>query len=117
MIYEAFCRHLGLAPLHTREDFLPAPAVPSIEIAPASDDVQELLRQTVQRIYEIRQDDTNMRELLTVPTEKRGAFFDKLRKNYPRRREFQNTRVSLRDPQQSLGPVLDGLGFELGAGT
>jgi erythronate-4-phosphate dehydrogenase len=114
MIYEALCRHLGQAPKHRREDFLPEPEVPRIEMFLSLDDVQQSLRKTVQQVYDIRQDDANTREILTVPPEERGACFDDLRKNYPRRREFQNTRVLIRDPQQPLGRILSGLGYELG---
>jgi len=114
MIYEALCLHLGQTPQHAREDFLPEPDVSCIEIAPALDNVQTVLHQTVNRIYGIHQDDAKLRALLTVPQEKTGTFFDKLRKNYPRRREFQNTRVLLGDPQQPLGRILTGLGFDVG---
>jgi erythronate-4-phosphate dehydrogenase len=114
MIYEALCHHLGQAPQHSRENFLPEPEVPCIEISPRVDDVQQTLGQTVQRVYDIRQDDTHTREMLTVPPEKRRAFFDDLRRNYPRRREFQNTRILMRDPRQSLGRILSGLGYNVG---
>lgn len=112
-IYEALCQHLDLTPQHSHEDFLPAPEVPSIEIASAPDDMQEMLRQTVQRVYDIRQDDASMRKMLTVSPEQRVAFFDDLRKNYPRRREFQNTRIQTEYPQKPLGRCLAGLGFDL----
>jgi len=114
MIYEALCRHLGQAPMHRREDFLPAPERPCIEIPTPIDDVQQRLGKTVQQVYDIRQDDANTREILTVSSEERGAYFDGLRKNYPRRREFQNTRILMRDPQQALGRILSGLGYALG---
>ena len=113
MIYEALCRYLGQAPQHSKEDFLPEPDVPCIDVPYPEGDTQEAVHQIVQRIYGIQQDDANMREMLTVPQENRGALFDELRKNYPRRREFQNTRICLADPQQALGRTLTGLGFHV----
>jgi hypothetical protein len=38
-------------------------------------------------------DDINLRQVLDLPQGKRCAAFDKLRKEYPIRREFQNTKV------------------------
>jgi hypothetical protein len=48
-----------------------------------------------------------------VPADERGRFFDDLRKNYPVRREFQNIRVILKNPDDSLAAKLAGIGFQL----
>jgi erythronate-4-phosphate dehydrogenase len=111
MIYEAACKHFGLKPEHKIEDFLPAPTVPQIVIGSTgfqpvqarpgwpcyidkiSTDSQTLLHEIVQQVYPINRDDFNTREIAMVEQERRGKFFDDLRKNYPVRREFQNTTV------------------------
>jgi hypothetical protein len=41
----------------------------------------------------------------------RAALFDRLRKEYPRRREPHNTRVTISPPNRDLARVLEGLGF------
>jgi erythronate-4-phosphate dehydrogenase len=46
-----------------------------------------------------------------VPEETRGKFFDDLRKNYPVRREFQNTKVVVKDRSRTLAKKLAGIGF------
>jgi hypothetical protein len=39
-----------------------------------------------------------------------------LRKNYPVRREFQNTTVVLDEPRARLRATLEGVGFRIGQG-
>lgn len=92
MIYKAVCRYFGLEAKYCMDDFLPEPTVSELTINPANGQEQELLRQAVQRIYNISEDDSNLRRVINQPPEKRGEFFDSLRKNYPVRREFQNTK-------------------------
>ncbi len=120
MIYEAACKFFGVKPQKTAADFLPAPLVPEIRIENAGKDEQEILHETVQRVYPINRDDFNTREILMVEESSRGKFFDDLRKNYPVRREFQNTRVIIADsgPSTSLrtgqriADKLEGIGFQ-----
>ena len=113
MIYKAVCKHLGIQPTHELTEFLPPPAVPTIELKAADLPEQELVRQTVQQVYAIHRDDFNAREILMVPPQTRGAFFDNLRKNYPVRREFQNTTVLIDDPASPMGRTLAGIGFKI----
>ena len=93
MIYNAACEHFGLKPKHKIEDFLPPPTVPQITIDKINPDHQKLLHEIVRQVYVINRDDFNTREIAMVEQEKRGKFFDDLRKNYPVRREFQNTEI------------------------
>ena len=98
-----------------RSDFLPVPKVPEIIIAPdqCRDSIDRLVHDTVQQIYVINRDDFNTREILTVPDLERGPFFDRLRKEYPERREFQNTTVILPADQTRLIQLLSGIGFQI----
>ncbi len=113
MIYQAACRHFGL-PLEKRiEEFLPPPPVPEIRIEQPIEDPQETIHDIVQQVYPIHRDDFNMREILMVPAAQRGKFFDDLRKNYPVRREFQNTTVIIPKGTSPLLTQLQGLGFKV----
>jgi len=94
MIYKAACTYFGLEAKFDVKSFLPEPAVPELKINPQVVSEQDVLRGAVERIYDIRKDDSNLRWILDKPAGKRGKFFDDLRKNYPVRREFQNTRFS-----------------------
>ena len=67
--------------------------MPQITIDKIDPDQQKLLHEIVQQVYVINRDDFNTREIAMVEPEKRGKFFDDLRKNYPVRREFQNTKI------------------------
>jgi len=115
MIYRAACAYFGLTPTHTEADFLPAPKVPHIRITAdqLAAGLERVVHDTVQQVYVINRDDFNTREILTVPEAQRGAFFDKLRKDYPERREFQNTMVTVPNGQNKLADTLCGIGFQV----
>jgi erythronate-4-phosphate dehydrogenase len=111
MIYEAACNFLKIKPLHTINDFLPPPPIPSIELNAPLDDPQAAIRHLTKRIYDIEADDARTREILTTPTYNRGKLFDELRKKYPIRREFQNTVITTENP--ALAKSLAGIGFSI----
>ncbi|MEN6424533.1 MAG: 4-phosphoerythronate dehydrogenase PdxB [Phycisphaerales bacterium] len=112
MIYRSLCEHFHLKPRFDVKDFLPVPAIPRLEIeTDPSTTEEDMLARVVERIYSIAQDDRNTRQIASQPAEERGRFFDLLRKNYPVRREFQNTTVVLDQPRQGLVKKLQGIGF------
>ena len=113
MIYNAACKHFDLEVEHTIGDFLPEAEVPEIEIDTGIGDEQTIIQNTVGQVYVINRDDFNTREILLVPQEERGRFFDDLRKNYPVRREFQNTVIRGLDDGSSLPKKLSGIGFKV----
>jgi erythronate-4-phosphate dehydrogenase len=114
MIYRAVCEHFGLEPKFNAESFLPTPAVSEIRVDLTTGDVQSAIHETVQQVYAINRDDFNTREILMTPAGQRGRLFDDLRKNYPARREFQNTQVLVKDENSSLAKKLKGIGFLYG---
>jgi len=103
MIYDAFCKHFGIKTKFTIRNFLPKADVERIVDMP--------LPAAVNTLYDIKRDDENLRRIINEQAEKRGAYFDALRKNYPVRREFQNTVVAVKD--EKLKKVFDGLGFKI----
>ncbi len=113
MIYEALCQHFSLSIEHTRQDFLPEPLVPEIVLTDDEEDTQVVLRRVVKQVYDIEADDARTRDILTTSPDQQGCVFDGLRKNYPIRREFQNTVIQCPQGQASLAKILDGLGFEV----
>jgi len=112
MIYKAACEYFAVKPKFNLRDFLPEPAVPELKVNPNITNDQDVLLSSVQKIYRIDKDDTRLRRVLDKPAENRGEHFDGLRKNYPVRREFQNTRVILEDTNSSLAKKLIGIGFK-----
>jgi erythronate-4-phosphate dehydrogenase len=112
MIYNALCTHFQLPPTRALEDFLPPPDVPRLEMETKERSDEELLARAVERIYPIKRDDGNLRRIADQTPDKRGRYFDDLRRHYPVRREFQNTTVVLDQPSESLRYKLQGLGFQ-----
>jgi erythronate-4-phosphate dehydrogenase len=117
IIYNALCKYFAVEPVYTVEEFLPAPATPEI-IFQSAGDSDQVVRSAVSEIYDITQDDRALRAILNMPLGKRCATFDKLRKEYPVRREFQNTSIVLRTSvpkraEEELKQKLSRIGFKV----
>ncbi|KPK39131.1 MAG: hypothetical protein AMJ65_11960 [Phycisphaerae bacterium SG8_4] len=115
MIYSAACRHFSLEQKFGVEDFLPEPAVPELRISQSARSEQQAISHAVRRVYDIDCDDAGLRRILNMPKKEQGTHFDGLRKNYPVRREFQNTSVVIEDIDSGLACKLVGIGFEVRA--
>lgn len=113
MVYEAACRCLGLQPTWDAVAAMPPPEVPDLKIDVAGREDEEVLREAVLALYPIERDDADLRATMELPVASRGTAFDRLRKEYPRRREFHNTRLELRGAGESLRRKAAGLGFRL----
>jgi len=61
--------------------------------------------------YDVRQDDARLRATLALSAAERTSAFDRLRKDYPVRREFTESTVLLDEPAGAAGTLLSGLGF------
>ena len=104
MIYEATCRHLGAPP--TWQPVLPAPPVPHLVVTiGAAEEEEDVLRRIIRKVYSITADDARLR----------AGFqeFEKLRIEYPVRREFGNTELVLLGAPASLGEKFAALGFRI----
>ncbi|NUM54196.1 MAG: 4-phosphoerythronate dehydrogenase PdxB [Candidatus Hydrogenedentes bacterium] len=110
-IYEAACAFLGVTPTWDPAPLLPAPDVPEVHANGTARSIQSELAATVCSVYDILEDDARMRALLTMPAAERGPYFDRLRKEYPRRREFHNTRAVVDPKNAVLSKTLESLGF------
>ena len=115
MIYNAVCEHFSIEQGLGIEDFLPEPAVPKLTVGPRVESEQKALLDTVHEVYSIARDDAALRGILNSPAAERGKVFDGLRKDYPVRREFQNTAVFVADGGGSLAGKLAGIGFRVEA--
>jgi erythronate-4-phosphate dehydrogenase len=111
MIQHAACDWMkSRAHWKPRKDIVPI-AVSRLEVDDCNAHPEDLLRKLTLSVYDIRQDDAKMREMLKQPTPLRGHTFDRLRKEYPVRREFQNTTVAVSPDCHDFVPVLQGVGF------
>ncbi len=91
------------------------PAMPGITNAeinyPESGSAEESFSNLISEIYNIRGDDQRLREI--PDKDKAGRYFDRLRKNYPVRREFSNYRVRINKKLKKEIKILEALRFKL----
>ncbi len=111
-IYEALCASLNRPAEWDPSPLLPAPECPELTVNPSESGA---LSGAVRAVYEIMSDDARMREMLALAApEEQSAWFDRLRKEYPRRREFFNTRVNFAQPDSAMERLFSGVGFRCG---
>ena len=110
MIYRAACEYFGADPQWDVADALPA--APSIQLEVSMhDDMTAMIRSAVLDNYDVRADDARLRELQGLVSKERPDYFDRLRKEYPVRREFSETMVMIDGSTDDLEQVLCQLGF------
>ncbi|MCK5862492.1 MAG: 4-phosphoerythronate dehydrogenase [Candidatus Hydrogenedentes bacterium] len=109
-VYEELCTSLNRDVTWDPRNFLPSPLVTELAL---NVDEHTSLTGAVLSIYDIMEDDKNMRDMLLLPPEKHASYFDELRKNYSIRREFFNTIVRLSRRDNFLERKLAGIGFTL----
>ncbi len=109
-VYAALCEFMGKKPSWDPAPLLPPPGLPELTVAP---DAPGVLATTVLRAYDLLGDDGRMRAITSLPADEQGAWFDRLRKEYPVRREFFNTRIRLTRADERLARILSGVGFAL----
>jgi len=110
MIYRAACDFLGATATWDVRSVLP-PVGPVDVSAAAGSSSEVLARAAVLGCYDVRDDDRRLRRLFEIARQAQPATFDRLRKDYPVRREFAATPLlhgPLSDAQRQL---LAGLGF------
>jgi len=109
MMFESLCRFLKRSPSDDIGLFEIPLENPHLEIVSTG---REALREAVFGAYPIQEDDRRTRRLLDLPLENRGAEFDRLRKEYPVRREFHGYRLSGSHLTQADRSQLADLGFQ-----
>jgi hypothetical protein len=70
----------------------------------------------VQQVYAIEKDDYELKKIVTLPENKQGMYFDNSRDNYPIRRNFHNTHITLEQPTDLLATKIKGIGFKINEG-
>ena len=75
---------------------------------------EEVIREAVLSACPLERDDEALREMLHKPEAERGTYFDRLRREYPVRREFHNITVMLTGGSQArLTRKLRDIGFRV----
>lgn len=110
--YTALCEFEGLEPTWSPDALMPPSDVPELEINCAGRKPENIIKDAVLSVYDILGDDTALRRSLDLPGEGRGPYFDRLRAEYPRRREFFNTKVRLKNGSEDAKKRLGAIGFK-----
>ena len=112
MIYRAACDYFAQSVQWHAADELQRVACTDMQSREAGSALA-VARAAVLGAYDVRQDDARLRATLSLPAAERASAFDRLRKDYPVRREFTESTVLLDEPAGELGELLSGLGFKV----
>jgi erythronate-4-phosphate dehydrogenase len=113
MIYKAVCGFLGIEPTWDHLTNMPEPQIPVLNVAVLDENDEDVLNRVIKQVYDIEGDDERFREILNLSEAEQSAYFDQLRREYPIRREFFNTKLRLSYIQHQLENKLAALGFHL----
>ena len=110
-VYQGLCEFYGLPIRRKLAQFLPEPGIKRVNF---SDQVpiNQALRTAIRASYEIRVDDGVMRCAMKRSDDLK-ATFDKLRKNYPLRRDIPTLRVGVPAKCRELHTALEAAGFDV----
>ncbi len=111
MIRSAAARFFGFADRWNPTLLLPPPQ--RVQLGLSDLDAHEGVARCVRAVYDVRGDDRKLKETLALPPDTRAAAFDRLRKEYPVRREFDRVELVLDGAGEELTGVLKGLGFRI----
>jgi len=110
MLYAAVCDYLQQPLTWQAQHCLPAPPLARLSFSPTVND-DDAIYTAVTACCDVRRDDAALRRL-NQHTDY-SKFFDNLRKNYPRRREFSCVEVEIPATKSILAKQLQGLGFQV----
>lgn len=112
MIYQALSQFLGLPVRKKAGQFLPEPALSKISFTSSADE-DDAIRIALRACYDPRRDDAKLRNAMNGSPEERGAAFDRLRRDYPIRRECSSLKIQLKGTSKSLQDSFRAVGFKL----
>lgn len=112
MIYQAMSRFMGLPVRKQAGQFLPEPALSKVSFTSAADE-RNAIQIALRACYDPRQDDARLRHAMKASEDERGAAFDRLRRDYPVRRECSSLKVQLKGTSKSLHDSFRAIGFKL----
>lgn len=108
-IYQAICAWLDCPPAIRLEQLMPAPALAEMTLN-GNADPAAVLPVLCRAVYDPRRDDADFRRSLLGTAAQRSAAFDRLRKDYPIRREIDGLRVRLDGDSAALHRLVSALG-------
>ena len=116
MVYHACCRFWGIEPAWALPLDLPTTlahgTAPHIAFDATGKDFQTLAHDIATTLYDLPGDHARMRDLLALPETLRPQAFDRLRRDYPHRREFACSPISITGADRNLFSRLHALGIQ-----
>lgn len=112
MIYRALCSHLQVAPCESLGSLVPPLENDGLLLPPGLEG-WNAVKEAVKKAYDIAADDRALRQLASDDGRSLGQGFDRLRKEYPIRREFHNYRIEGQHPSSTTLHWLAALGFRI----
>ena len=111
MTYRAACEFLCVDARYTLD--LPEPPVPVVQTDASGKSDEDVLRELVLKVYDIKADSDRLRNAAIGTAAERKAAFDSQRSAYPMRRQFESTRVAVANAPEKLLAKVAGLGFQI----
>lgn len=113
MIYQKAC--VCFLQDNQNVEFIPSTGEIDIDYAPSNSmDDQEIIKQVLLQHYNPENDAMDLQKILNISEKKeQGIYFDSLRKNYPVRREYPVTRLSIPATHACLADKFRLLGFKV----
>ncbi|TBU93557.1 4-phosphoerythronate dehydrogenase PdxB [Stutzerimonas kirkiae] len=111
-VYQAFCAAMGIASRAELEVLVPPAQLQSL-LFDAASSPDEAMATLCRAVYDPRRDDADFRRSLLGDEAQRRLAFDRLRKNYPPRREIEGLGVGIRGESAALQRLVRALGARL----
>lgn len=117
MMYQACCRFWGIEPTWTPPTTLPSTTnlaperPPQPEFHATDKELQTLAHDVTTALYDLAGDHQRMKHVLTLPETMRPRAFQRLRRDYPPRREFANTPIVIKGSRNHVLHQLNALGI------
>ncbi|MDI9245707.1 4-phosphoerythronate dehydrogenase PdxB [Marinobacter sp. CHS3-4] len=112
MIYHALSRFMGLPVRKKAGQFLPEPALSKLSFTSAANEM-DAAWVAIRSCCDPRRDDARLRRTLSLSADERGQAFDRLRRQYPVRREFSSLKIQLKGTSKSAQDTFRALGFKI----
>ena len=115
MIYQAACDYLDVEAVRVLDELIPSPALDSVALTEGliEQEYQHLQRRLVNLCYDPKEDHQRLMRTLHLDPVARVREFDRLRKEYPMRREFGSLKIAGIAPGNKLYDALAAIGFKL----
>lgn len=112
MIYHSLCRFLGFPARQKAAQYLPEAPISKMAFTGQAD-CGWLINTIIRACYDVRSDHWRFRSALLSVDADVAAEFDRLRREYPIRREFHNTQIQLKNLNSEVFNRVKNLGFRM----